>query len=241
MPRNEYPKFYSIAEEAADKLGCEKKITIAASPDNNIGVNGTGKEVVIILGAVLLFEYSEKELYAVLLHEFSHLSDKKRLRVIKNLSNVEAVNTFALPLLHYAFLYLDWRRYYRYAVYEYACSVAEESRADGAIAEYCDKETASSVFLKLFYQQMYGWERGSYDETPYLSMGDEGLKNRTAKEAKAFGERCEQRKNEWKKYFFKEILARNASHPTFAMRLEALGVTELTELPYGGSEEYVKE
>jgi len=164
LSREDYPTLFSLIDRAKNSLGVKKDVTVILSYDANASITADPKRIFLTLGILLLHLLSEEELYAILLHEFSHVSDshKKRFREKEHhariLDNPTVLSGF--------FLLFDLPYVLNYSLYQYASAILEESRADRAMIENTSSEIAASALIKLEYDNYYRFENNAVDEIP---------------------------------------------------------------------------
>lgn len=225
----DYPQLYGAAERAAQAIGCRGKIVLRLSLDCNASIVCIKNHYFLQLGILLLGILSEEELYAVLLHEFSHCSKKNRAakRELKygnwvaSGKDVYAILGFVTNL----FVYADVRYLFDHMTYEYATSITSETEADRDMARYSDSAVAASALLKIHYDEKLRWETTAKDELPLYAAEEQNphyLRDRIAH----FRCKIDERHAAWDAMVAQEILPNNATHPTLKMRLQALGVSE---------------
>lgn len=231
LPEDEYPNLYRIAREAARKNGCTGEIRVVAVPENTVGIGCIRNTYLVRMGVLTMSMLTEEELYAVLLHEFFHVSsasgsanreadyasflnEGRNLHVVSNLTN-----------LYYGLLDLSYAM--EYELYRYAASVGNEYRADGLMSS-CAGAAASSL-LKIKYYDLFVWESEAMDrpclwepETPCTTV----LRDEMAR----FRACVDSRRADWNDLTKREIQARSSSHPTIWARIQNLGFQELPEL-----------
>lgn len=235
----DFPALYALAKRAADALGCAGEIHIALLSDMQAGIAEIGNVISIQIGAILFAELSEKEMYAVLLHEFAHIvSDRKsssakdsayanRLTDNNRVKVLDAVTR--LPFRYHEIKYMV-----EYQLFRFACSLVAESNADRAMLQ-AGREEAASALLKLDYFDLFLWEDNAKDHECFIYMNEQPPANYVEVLLEKFDRAKAQRKDFWDALLEKEIIARSASHPTLQMRLDALGVKnkEIMEIPAG--------
>lgn len=240
----DYPTLYALAEKARDTMGCHGQVRIFLSNDANAGIAPMGDAFSVILGTTLLKLLSEQELFACLLHEFGHMAGRtpqqKKLKKYDQWLNSGATgyplsSFFELPFLFYNVSYA-----FEHFLYSYAMSVTEESRADRAAVENSDKEAFASLLLKLKYNELYEWEWSALNGCSDFAT-EEVNRCFAHQSIESLYAAFARREQDWKKLVDKEILARNASHPTAAMRLSALGITDYHLLPFPTEGAYAQE
>ncbi len=244
VDRVNYPYIYSLAEKAANKLGCKGEIRIAFTDNFNAGIARIGNIYSVQLGVLLLNVVSQDELYCILLHEFSHMTSENEVYNREMDYNTwlqqYKPSHFLSGLTNSLFIFIDSVYAIHFGLYLYASSLAFETTADNAMANYGNPKDAASALLKIKYYDLYSWEKRTYDEKCLYEP--ETLEKRfLTYELNSFLSRLKLRKDIWKKLASVEILARSASHPTLKMRFETLGISEY-ELTNGSIfESYKKE
>ena len=240
VPRSELPQIYALADKAAQTLGCRNEIHIAPTSDFNAGVARIGKDVSMTLSTRLLRILSEDELYAVLLHELSHITGDHALAERQyNLWLEQERDLRPLSALTNRFFnYPDAQYSVQFALYDLSASVQMEAESDRVMAEHASKASAGSALLKLKYYDLFLWESEAYFTHKTL---DNTLSWMVRDEADAFLAALPERRADWHALMQKEILANNATHPTIQMRLEAIDASDAKDADPNHSEAYAAE
>ena len=247
MPEEEYPQIYGIAHRAADCLGVKGEIRICMDGSFSAGIAYRRDRYEVWLGMTLLSVLSEEELYAVLLHEFSHAVQDEREGKAERLYfewlNGERNPHFLSGMTRAMYGFPDTVYGLQYALYSYASSIMHEQEADCAMATHGDVSAAGMTLIKLKYGDLNEWEMTGRDrECAYAP--EEPDERYLEKRIEQLHRAISHREPVWRALIGKEILSRSASHPTVKMRLEALGITDHTiTLPNGTgafAEEYEK-
>jgi len=227
LSREDYPTLFSLIDRAKNSLGVKKDVTVILSYDANASITADPKRIFLTLGILLLHLLSEEELYAILLHEFSHVSDshKKRFREKEHhariLDNPTVLSGF--------FLLFDLPYVLNYSLYQYASAILEESRADRAMIENTSSEIAASALIKLEYDNYYRFENNAVDEIP-LYAADAPTPDFIKRHLDSLKQAIATRKDAWHDMIKVELLANNASHPTLKMRLASFGIDKIEAL-----------
>ena len=238
----EFPRLYSLAEEAAREMGFKGGITIEFSADGSIGIARLGNTACLVIGVFELAIMSEDELGSVLRHEFAHAAadvNDREAGYVRRTELSKPRNVFT-PLEELIFTLPDIGYSVEYFLYGFASSVLRESEADRAMTVSASKETAASALIKVDYYSRYEYER-PLSGPSFDFSGEKAPRGELKAWIEDFKSETEKRGSFWDSLIMKELPSRKASHPTTRKRLEALGVEGIAVLPFGGSEEYVKE
>lgn len=244
LPKEKYPTIYNSAQRAAETLDCSGEITILLSWDCNASIARDKNKYYLNLGIILLNMLSEGELYCILLHEFSHFSERNK----KNNQEIEygtwlASDKGVSVFLNYSsniFAFFDMRYLFNHMTYQYATSVVKEIEADQDMAKYGNPQAASSSLLKLNYYDKFLWESGVRDETTFYSTENPNP-NYFSEELEKYKTAIAERQLVWNSMIKQEILPNNASHPTLKMRLETIGIKSAEILENNSSSDYCAE
>lgn len=244
VSKEEYPEIYALAENAAETLGCKGEIRIALLPDFNAGIARVENIYSVQLGSILLNVLSRDELYTVLLHEFSHMtednSDANREMNYDTWLNNGGNPNFFSGLISVLFRFWDLLYHVQYSLYVYASSILCENSADRSMVRYADAQTAASALLKIKYYNLFIWEKVTRD-TECFYASEQPRKDVIRKEVEDFKNILKIREKEWEKFVNVEILSRSASHPTLKMRFENMGISEFKIMEFCDPEEHKAE
>lgn len=241
----DFPLLYENARRAMRAVGAEHELHISILPDFSANIALIGGVCSLNVGAQMLGLLSEEEMFTILLHEFSHVTDENRDRLRVNNYGIRLMNnannvTTLVGSVNRLFGYRDTVYLWELNMFRYADTLSSESAADAAMARHGDARTAASALLKFKYHDLFEWEELSCDYTPDYAQ--------PTCERPFMQIRLQQyeaslaaREPLWHDLFGKEILSRSASHPTIRMRTEALGVPDPVLLPKDWSEAYAAE
>ena len=241
----DYPLVYALARKAADTVGSKEEIVILLNWNCSASIVKDQNRSLLQIGSVLLNILSEQELYAILLHEFSHVCDAHRAsyreaQYNRWLCEESGGNNKLSFFLSKLYLKLSTKYVFAYSIYQYASSVVTELEADRAMAECGDAKIAVSALLKTHYDTMYFWESCVKNE-PSIFESEELKADYLTNRIKAFKEAIAERSAFWNELVGKEIIANSSTHPTLKMRMEALGISELALVERESSNEYTEE
>ncbi|MBQ4167756.1 MAG: M48 family metalloprotease [Clostridia bacterium] len=232
----DYPKLCSLAEEAAAAMGLKCPLRIAILPNGNVGVIKMHDAVLLGVGLYSLVQMNEDELKSIFCHEFSHVineekNDPEKPYLTRYSSFIDSILAAPSGML---FAKIDSDYSFKHEMYRFASSLLFEQEADRAMTELTDKGTAASALIKVAYTDYYLYEE-AFSRGCDRYAGDEPAYDEATKEIESFIKTVAERKEFWNTLIPKEILSRTATHPTLAMRLEALGVSniETSDVPAG--------
>ena len=239
VDEKDYPHLFGLCKKAADIMGCKGKIKISVLPDCNAGIAKIGGYYSIQLGARLLALLNEEELYNVLLHEFAHVSPAldEQSEMIQFYNDHFGAEPNFIQRFYSGF---DMRFVLDYMIYSFAVSILNETSSDEAMKVYGNAQAAASALIKLHFNDLYDWEYNLYPHANFFAeeRPDELFFEKIIDE---FLSTIPKRKDFWLELIPKEILARNASHPTLKMRLDTLGITDFVVLDAETEGDYRKE
>ncbi len=229
ISEEDYPVIFGLARKAADRVGWKKEIRITIECSFNAMIARGDGYCLVNLGVLLINNLTEDELYAILLHEFAHM----KAPTIYNEKGV-AHKWLSCPyvLLPYEKLSIYMIDYpatlwqFNHNMYMYASSIMLETDSDKAMLLCGDIEAAASALLKVYYDEMHQWEKGTYD-TDSLFVSEEYNRGTVRRELALYKKAVEKHAELWNGYAKVAIISRATTHPTLKMRLETLGVSEM--------------
>ena len=221
----ELPGLYALARQAQNAVGVEGELMISLGTDCAAGAVMLDDVCALKLGAVLLGIMTEAELYTVLLHEFEHLASTSEEELFIRdfeLWRTSGVNKSAFsPFADLLYKYNDERFAFEFRLCDLACSLLNESAADGAMVRCGDALVAESAIRKLKYHELYEWEEAFSDFDVYYKT-EEPDREHISKQIDDFLRKMDGRRESWDEITEREILAPGANHPTAKMRIEAI-------------------
>lgn len=244
LSREEYPELYETAAKAAEAVGCRGEITLLLAPDHNASILSKGDRYYLQLGATFLFMLSREELYAICLHEFSHVAPKNRDTQLAADYDIWLSSDRGLPppfqFVTGFYARLDLAYAFHHMICRYATSVVRETDADRDMVEHGDPAAIASALLKLDYYEKYTYEDGVTDTDP-VYKNEEPPAHYLRDHIANFLSAIERRRAAWDALVEKEILANNATHPTLRMRLATLGLRRAEYIERGQDGVYAME
>lgn len=247
LDRASYRCLYEIAEKAAAASGCDLPVVLCLVGES-IAVSRYRDRVYIALGYLEALELTRDELYAVMLHEFAHVTNKdiklsKRYGTILekwdgygNAYGVSWVSKWMFFSVLYNKMSVDIELYMTFVARDI------EAAADNAVRTLGSPDKYASALVKTAFIARFGGTpcRELYYDfyAPEAAHGDFATKQTKMFEAytQRFGKL-------WFESIEKELPANVDSHPICRARVEAMGL-ELSSVDIGTKEtdaEYVCE
>lgn len=241
--KKDFPRIYAIAEKAAKEVGTPGEIKIIFTFDCNAGIAKIGKVNSLQIGAVLLDVLTEDELYAILIHEFAHLTKKcyphnKEVSLFDYISSAgsETFAQYTNLLFKFPQILFAWE----FSVYRAVASESIESVADSAVLEHGCPQDAVNAMAKINYADFFSYEIGDFIPENYYEP-EECRPDKVSRYVRAFRKAIPQRKDAWDSILANEIEPRSASHPIFRNRMAALGISSYETLLPENNDEYRQE
>ncbi len=233
LSKEDYPVLHTQIERAKKALDVNQEVITVLAYDANASIVTDQNRCFLTLGILLLHLLSEDELYAILLHEFAHVTDKHKRRFTEKdhyeRIGISPYGDERADRLSGFFLLFDLPYALYYNVYQYASAILEENDADSAMSRNTSAEIAASALIKLEYENFYRFESNAVDEIPLYQA-----ESPTSDYIKTHLNRLQQaiatRKNDWNAMIALEIIANNATHPTLRMRLDSFGIQDIKPL-----------
>ncbi|MBO5356883.1 MAG: hypothetical protein J6A95_03865 [Clostridia bacterium] len=226
LSREEFPLLYSIADKAINDVGIKGKVYICTDRSFDGCIGKFGNSYLINLGSSLVNCFSRDELYNVLLHEFAHVSENYTPKSIHGFFHrfMEYSGENLFCYISDLFLAYPTVKYgEEYVFYTFLASEFIEAMADKVVIEKGNPKVFASALAKCNLHTSY--ERISFlyntrpvfeAEAPDNNLATEYLEN--------FHIALSENMEKWLDSYEREIQPRNASHPIYRLRREAVGV-----------------
>ncbi|MBR2381407.1 MAG: hypothetical protein IKA84_02795 [Clostridia bacterium] len=224
LSRKDYAELYSIAEEAMAKAGVDGRIYIASDNSFNAGIAKEGDTYMLLLGAIMVNSLSREELFNVLLHEFAHHSKEYTPkstygffnRFIEHETDGSTITDIiiSLPMMKYGEEFL----YYTLLASEYI-----EGMADSVTIKNGNPKAFISALAKCNFYDSYDKVLFKYQSKPMFES-DTVTQNVATLNFEAFVNSVKDNGEKWLSSYEKEIQPRNATHPIYRLRRDAIGV-----------------
>ena len=226
LSRKEFPVLYSVADKAMNEVGIEGKIYICTDRSFDGCIGKFGNSYLINLGCSLVNCFSRDELYNVLLHEFAHVSDKYTPKSVHGFFHrfleFDGENFFSY-LTDIIISYPVIRYGEEYIFYTMLASEFIEAMADKVVKEKGNPKAFVAALAKCNLHSSYENISFLYNEHPVFKS--EKPRDTLATEyLECFHLALKDNMEKWLESYEREIQPRNASHPIYRLRREAVGV-----------------
>lgn len=224
LSRKDYAELYSIAEEAMAKAGVDGRIYIATDNSFNAAIAKQGDTYLLLLGAIMVNSLSREELFNVLLHEFAHHSKEYTPkstygffnRFIEHETDGSTITDIiiSLPMMKYGEEFV----YYTLLASEYI-----EAMADSVTLKNGNPKAFISALAKCNFYDSYDKVLFKY-QSRLMFESETVTQNVATLNFEAFVNSVNDNGSKWLSSYEKEIQPRNATHPIFRLRRDAVGV-----------------
>ena len=224
LSRDKYKELYSVADEAMSKAGVEGKIYISTGNSFDAAIAKQGDVYLLFIGAIMINSLSRDELFNVLLHEFAHHSKEYTPkstygffnRFIEHETDGSIITDIiiSLPMMKYGEEFI----YYTLLASEYI-----EAMADSVTIKNGNPQVFASALVKCNFYDSYDMVLFKYQSKP-LFESETVTENVATLNYEAFVSSVKDNGDKWLLSYEKEIQPRNATHPIYRLRRDAVGV-----------------
>ncbi len=229
--RETYSALYRLAEQARDAVGVSGKIYLFFDHENGVSVYRHKRAILLRFGYPTLGILREEELYAILLHEATHLLyvDRATKRDNGLMAFLDAdeegygegfFRVFSALYDYVALLYA-----FRYSGFRTFSAIFYEELADLGIKRHGKEQDGANALAKVTAYDLFESELSFHMEKPFYAH-EAPIKSLTELQIHRFFEVLPARETFFRSLFQKEIKAKSASHPILRERLAALGVSD---------------
>ncbi len=233
LDREEHPLFYTLADRCAKAVGYTGKFSLLLDDGDGISVSEEDGTAYVSLSPTMAPLLTEQELQAVLVHEFAHVvhADTARAerynRILYRYCEREKFGKFANLFFSYFGEVIkdeiDTLQCYSSAVCEQ--NADEEVKRHADAQAFLDATAKSYLFSEVFREPIVQFSYGIYaGETP----PDDFYKQKI----EYFKEHAQEAYPHALDVMMRRLPSYTDSHPTFAMRAEAFGITQFNPFRY---------
>ncbi len=216
---DEFALQYALVNKAREAVGETRPVRILHDTDCGAAVMFHKGTIWLRLGAALLDNLSQEEVYQVLLHEFAHMQDKEQLRREKYMDSTRKSMLFFctdLQLVEY------------FQLQQIFASQDREEKADRTVQQLGDPQTAASAFAKIAYYDYYMRNYLCPERAPEFYEQETPPEDWTSRLSADFRQVYLEAPEKARRILDCELQPRVASHPIMRHRIQRFGVTDFT-------------
>ncbi len=226
LDKKDYPELYAIAQRARDEAELEGDIGITTDNSFNAAITKIGNQYYLLLGCSLVNHISRDELYNILLHEFAHHSEKYTPKSPHGFFNrFITYESVPLPLGDFFISYPMLLYFEEYIIYTALANEYIEKMADSITVTKGDPRAFASAIAKCNLHSQYERLLYQYQEKALFET-EEPQTDIAEQYMRGFRRALEENQEIWLDMFEREIQPRNASHPIYRARRDAVGVSK---------------
>ena len=225
LAKGDYPELYAIAQKAMAEAELGGEIGITTDNSFNAAIMKTGNQYYLLLGCSLVNHLSRDELYNILLHEFAHHSEKYTPKSPHGLYNRFITYDNAFPLGDILIAYPMGRYTEEFVFYTVLANEYIEKMADSITVTKGDPRAFASAIAKCNLHSQYERLLYQYQEKALFET-EEPQTDIAEQYMRGFRRALEENQEIWLDMFEREIQPRNASHPIYRARRDAVGVSK---------------
>ncbi|MBQ9979118.1 MAG: hypothetical protein IJP20_04955 [Clostridia bacterium] len=226
LDKKDYPELYAIAQRARDEAELEGDIGITTDNSFNAAITKIGNQYYLLLGCSLVNHISRDELYNILLHEFAHHSEKYTPKSPHGFFNrFITYESVPFPLGDFFISYPMLLYFEEYIIYTALANEYIEKMADSITVAKGDPRAFASAIAKCNLHSQYERLLYQYQEKALFET-EEPQTDIAEQYMRGFRRALEENQEIWLDMFEREIQPRNASHPIYRARRDAVGVSK---------------
>lgn len=223
LAKGDYPELYAIAQKAMAEAELDGEIGITTDNSFNAAIMKTGNQYYLLLGCSLVNHLSRDELYNILLHEFAHHSEKYTPKSPHGLYNRFITYDNAFPLGDILIAYPMGRYTEEFVFYTVLANEYIERMADSITVTKGDPRAFASAIAKCNLHSQYERLLYQYQEKALFET-EQPQTNIAEQYMRGFRRALDENQEKWLDMLEREIQPRNASHPIYRARRDAVGV-----------------
>lgn len=241
LTKSQYPLLHKVVEDAKKTLNCAKQHKIYAVMNTGIAVSSLPTCVNIYIDIEEFVTLTRDELYQIMLHEIAHVVNKdtkRNWRLEKFDQGLGSkIGSIEFKLI-FSYLYVKFAL--ERTTYFQACTRFYEQNADESVKQYGNGQvyingTAKSMLLGQYHVEF------NPEMNFHLFANEKIPKDYLIVDLANFEKLKETYLDKWNYILTHRLLSRRDTHPTFAMRLEHMGVSSYDLTTTETNEQYIAE
>ncbi|MBQ2810126.1 MAG: hypothetical protein IJF11_04465 [Clostridia bacterium] len=225
---DEFPLIYGLANKAMKELGLKGRLYIFPTNDFDASIAQINGGYIINLGTSLARASYEDELYSIFLHEFAHMSQSTPKSVGYHFINlIEGENEgFGFFNVIWSIFFVGFMKlfYFEHNFYRALASVQIEAMADSIVLSKGDAIAYANALAKASIHNRFDRVFSEFS-SGILNEGDTIREDIATLFYNQYADTFVKVKDKWLVELEVELQPRNASHPIYRLRRDALGVS----------------
>ncbi len=210
---------YALVNKAREAVGETRPVRILHDTDCGAAVMFHKGTIWLRLGAALLDNLSQEEVYQVLLHEFAHMQDKEQLR------REQHMNSTRKSMLFYC---TDLQEVEYFHLQQIFASRDREEKADMTVQQLGDPQAAASAFAKIAYYDYYLRSYLCPERAPEFYEKETPPEDWASRLSADFRQVYLEAPEKARRILDGELQPRVSSHPVMRQRIQNFGITDFT-------------